>query len=168
MRRAGAGTIMEFWTLEGCTVGFLVVAVVVRIILGGDEVAGSVLSGGSFEDAFGGNLEGVRPGEGVPLGVSQVTEVGTIQGPDGEVLGITLVVADISKPGVDEGSGLFLLGGYFEDAFDGSLDSAGPGEGDPLGNSEVTMAGNKLCISDGEGLGITLGVADRSNLGGDE
>ena len=69
---AGAANIIEFWTMEGYAVVFLIgVAIVaVRIILGGDKVAGSVLSIGYFEFACGGNLDGVRPGEGDPLGVS--------------------------------------------------------------------------------------------------
>ena len=37
-----------------------------------------------------------------------------------------------------------------------------------MGNSEVTRVGNKLGISDGEGLGIIPGVADRSKIEGDE
>ena len=81
------------------------------------------------------------------------------------MLGITLVVADRSKPGVDEVSGMVLSYGSF--GVD-NLEIEGPGEGDPLINSEGTMVGNKLGISDGEGLGITLGVAERSTLGVDE
>ena len=59
----GAPTIIKFWTMEGHSVGFLIVVsvVVVRNILGGDEVAGSVLSGGSLEDTCVGNIECVRP-----------------------------------------------------------------------------------------------------------
>ena len=34
--------------------------------------------------------------------------------------------------------------------------------------SEGTRVSNKLGISDGEMLVITLGVSDRSNIGGDE
>ena len=47
---AGSVTIMEFWTMEGYAIGFLIraAAVAVRSILGGDEGAGSVLSGVSF------------------------------------------------------------------------------------------------------------------------
>ena len=39
---AGAATIMEFWTMEGHSVGFLigVAEVLVRSILGGDEGSG--------------------------------------------------------------------------------------------------------------------------------
>ena len=49
---------------------FIVVAVVaVRHVIGGDKGAGSVLSVGSFEYDFDGNLEGVSPGEGDPTGV---------------------------------------------------------------------------------------------------
>ena len=61
--RAGVGTIMEFWTLEGYAVDFLVVIVVVRNIIGYEEGSGPVLSGGYFEDACDGNLECVRPVE---------------------------------------------------------------------------------------------------------
>ena len=58
--------------MEGCAAGSLIGAdvVVVRGILGGDQVAESVLSGGSFEDYFYGNIEGISPGEGDPMGVS--------------------------------------------------------------------------------------------------
>ena len=48
--------------MEGYAVDLLVAVVVVRSILGGDKVAGSVLSGGYSEDACDGNLEVVRPG----------------------------------------------------------------------------------------------------------
>ena len=58
--------------------------------------------------------------------------------------------ADRIKPCVDEGSGLVLSGGAFEGTCVGNLECEGPGEGDPLGNSEGTMAVNKLGISDGE------------------
>ena len=49
--------------MEGYFVEFLIVvyAVVVRNILGGDEVAGSVLSGGSLEDTCVGNIDCLRP-----------------------------------------------------------------------------------------------------------
>ena len=70
MGRAGVGTIMEFWTLEGYAVDFLVAIVVVRSIIGYEEVSGPVLSGGYFEDDCGGNLEFVRPGVGETLGDS--------------------------------------------------------------------------------------------------
>ena len=40
--------------------------------------------------------------------VSEGTEVGTRKGTGGEFLGIKLVDADRSKPGVDEGPGLVL------------------------------------------------------------
>ena len=40
-----------------------------RIILGGDKGLWSVLSSGSFECAYDGNLEGVRLVDGDPLGV---------------------------------------------------------------------------------------------------
>ena len=47
---ADAAIIMNFWTMEGYAIGFLIcaAAVAVRSILGGDEGAGSVLSGVSF------------------------------------------------------------------------------------------------------------------------
>ena len=58
--------------MEGYAAGFLicVAVVLVRSIIGGDEGLGSVLSGGSFEDACDGNLEGVRPAENDTLSVS--------------------------------------------------------------------------------------------------
>ena len=58
--------------MGGYYVGSLIgIAVVVgRRITRGDERSGSVLIGGSFEHACDVNLEGVRPGEGDPLGVS--------------------------------------------------------------------------------------------------
>ena len=64
---------MEFWSMEGCAVGFLkVVAVVaVRSRLGDGKVSGSVLLGASFEGDSYGNLESVGPVEGDPLGVSE-------------------------------------------------------------------------------------------------
>ena len=37
-----------------------------------------------------------------------------------------------------------------------------------MGNSEVTLVCNKIGISYGEVLGITLGVAEKIKLGGDE
>ena len=69
---AAAAAIMEFWTLEGYAVGFLigVAAVLVGIIIRDDKGSGSVLLGDSFEDDCDGNIEGVSPGEGDPLGVS--------------------------------------------------------------------------------------------------
>ena len=63
---------------------------------------------------------------------------------------------------------MVLSGGPFGVNCFGKLEHAGPREGDPLINSEGTRAGNKLGISDGEVLGITLKVADRSKLGGDK
>ena len=84
------------------------------------------------------------------------------------MLGITLGVSDRSKPGVDKVSGLVLSGGYYGVTWVGNLESAGPGEGEPLNNPEGTRVGNKLGISDGEVLGIILGVASRSKLGGDK
>ena len=69
---SGAPTIIKFWTMEGHSVGFLIVVsvVVVRSMLGGDEGSGSVLSGGPFEGNSDGNLEGVGPEEADPLSVS--------------------------------------------------------------------------------------------------
>ena len=57
--------------MEGFSVVFLIVvdAVAVRSILGCDKASGSFLSGVSFEDSCYGNLDSVRPVEGVPLGV---------------------------------------------------------------------------------------------------
>ena len=56
---AGSANIMRFWTMEGYDVVLLkwVAAFVVRIKIGGDEGAGSVLSGGSFDSYWVGNLE---------------------------------------------------------------------------------------------------------------
>ena len=71
-------------------------------------------------------------------------------------------MSDIIKPDVDKGSGIVLSGGSFGVTWVGNLESAGPGEGDPLVSSEVNRVGNKLGISDGEGLGIKLEVAGRS------
>ena len=72
---SGAPTIIKFWTMEGHSVGFLigVAEVLVRSMLGGDEGSGSVLSGGPFEGASDGNLEGVGIVEGDPIGVLSVT-----------------------------------------------------------------------------------------------
>ena len=58
--------------MEVYDVGFLigVSVVAVRIILGGDKGAGSVLSDGSFEDNLVGKIESAGPGEGDPLGKS--------------------------------------------------------------------------------------------------
>ena len=50
------------------------------------------------------------------------------------MLRITLGDLDRSKPGVDEGYGLVLSGGSFGVTWVDNLESAGPGEGDPLGN----------------------------------
>ena len=63
---------------------------------------------------------------------------------------------------------MVLSSGSFQVTLVSNLESEGPGEGDPLGNSEVTSVGNKLGISDGEVIGITLGIADRSKLGVDK
>ena len=79
-------------------------------------------------------------------------------------MGIMLVVADRSKPGVDEVLGQVLSGGSF---WVGNSESEGHVEGDPLYDSEVTRVGNKLGIYDVEGLGITLGVEYKSKLGVD-
>ena len=61
---SGAVTIMEFWTMEGYAVGFLIGVSILsfRRILGSYKGVGLVLSGGSFEDTSDGNLEGVRLG----------------------------------------------------------------------------------------------------------
>ena len=47
---AGAATIIEFWTMEGYAVGFLIFVAVVtaRSMLVGDKEEGSVLTGGYF------------------------------------------------------------------------------------------------------------------------
>ena len=79
-------------------------------------------------------------------------------------MGIMLVVADRSKPGVDEVLGQVLSGGSF---WVGKIESEGHVEGDPLYDSEVTRVGNKLGIYYGEDLGIKLRVTERSKLGGD-
>ena len=78
---------------------------------------------------------------------------------------ITLGVADRSKPGVDEGSRLVLSGGSFGVTWVVILESAGTGDSDPLGSSKGIRVGNKVGISVGEVMVITLGVADRSKLG---
>ena len=82
--------------------------------------------------------------------------MGTIKGTDGEVLGTPLGASDIIKPGVDEVPGLILLGGSVVVSWVGNLEGEGNGEGDPLGNSEVTRVGNKLVISYGEVPGRLL------------
>ena len=91
-----------------------------------------------------------------------------IKGPNGYVLGITLIDAYRSKPDDDEGSGIVLSGGSVEVNWVGNLEELGPVYGEPLGNLEVNIVGNKLGIYGGEVLSITLGVVDRSKLGGDE
>ena len=62
---------MEFSTMEGYDVGFLigVSVVAVRSILGDDKGEGSVLTGGSFEGDSYGDLEVVGPVEGDILNV---------------------------------------------------------------------------------------------------
>ena len=55
------------------------------------------------------------------------TEIGTIQGTDGEVLGITSGSVDRRKPGVDEVSGLVLSGGPSEGTWVDNFEDAGPG-----------------------------------------
>ena len=71
--------------MKGYSIGFLVGVAVVRVIIifRDEKVAGSVLSGVSFEGSIDGNLEDVGPVEGDTMGVSSVALVGTIQGPDG-------------------------------------------------------------------------------------
>ena len=81
---------------------------------------------------------------------------------------ITLLVADRIKPVFDEGSWMVLTGGSFEVTCVGNIESAGPGEVDPLGNSEGTMVYNKIGIYYGEVLGIALVLADRINIGDDD
>ena len=56
-----AANVMEFWDMEGYDVGFLIVVVEVRSILGVDEGSWSCLSGGSFEGASDVNLDIVGP-----------------------------------------------------------------------------------------------------------
>ena len=90
---------------------------------------------------------------GNPLGVSEVTEVGIIQYPGGEVLGITLVATEISKLGADEGSGLVLSGVSVEVTWVDNLEGSGHIEGETLVSLEGTRVGNKLGISDGEVMG---------------
>ena len=65
---AGATTIMEFWTMEGCDVGLIksVDVVAVRSKIESDEGSGPVLSGGSCEGSSCVNLEVVGPIKGVP------------------------------------------------------------------------------------------------------
>ena len=50
--------------------------------------------------------------------------MGTIQGPDGELLGITLGTEDRRKPVVDEGSRLILSGGSVEVTWVGNLEDS--------------------------------------------
>ena len=69
---AGAATIMEFFSMEGYSTGFLIgVAIVAaRLLIGDEKGLGSILSGGSFEDFCDGNLESVRHVDGNPMGLS--------------------------------------------------------------------------------------------------
>ena len=68
------------------------VAVVLdRYKLGFEEVAGKVWPGESFEGSIDGNLEYVGPLDGDILGISEVTEVGRREFPDGEVLSVRAV-----------------------------------------------------------------------------
>ena len=96
---------MEFLTVEGYDVGFLkgVDVVAVRIILGGNEGAGTVLEGGSFQGESDGNLQGEDNREGDPLGVSKVTEYGTRQATEGKVLVTIHGATDRSELGGDKG-----------------------------------------------------------------
>ena len=80
-----------------------------------------VLFGGSFQGTWVGNIDGAGPGGGGPLVDSEGTRVENKLGiSDGEVPGITLVVADRIKLGCDEGSWWVLSGGSFEGARDGN------------------------------------------------
>ena len=54
----------------------------------------------------------------------------------------TFGAADKRKPGVDEVLGMVLSGGYLGVTWVGNLDSAGPVERGPVGNSEETIVGN--------------------------
>ena len=51
------------------------------------------------------------------------------------MLGITLGIADRSKPGVDDGLGMVLSGVSFGVTWVDNLESAGSGDVDPLGHS---------------------------------
>ena len=123
--------------------------VIVRSILGGGKGTGSVLSGGYFEDYCDGKLEGVRPGECDPLGVSYGNEVGTIKGTDGEVLVTALEAAYRSKLGGDKNSGLVSSYGSFGGPNNDNLEGLVPGDGDPLGIVEGTGYGKILSKLDG-------------------
>ena len=63
---------------------------------------------------------------------------------------------------------MVLSGVSFQGTWVDKFEGAGPGEGDPLDNSEETRVENKLGIFYDEVMVITLGVADRVKLGGDE
>ena len=69
-------------------------------------------------------------------GIQFVNSTGTIQGPDVEVLFITLGAAERRKPVVDEGSGMVLSGGYVEVTLVDNLEGADPVEGENMSNSE--------------------------------
>ena len=73
-----------------------------------------------------------------------------------------------SKPAVDKISGLVLSSGSFDVTWIGKIEGAGAGQGDTMGNLEGTRVENKLGISVGEVMSITLRVVDRRKLGGDE
>ena len=62
---------------------------------------------------------------------------------------------------------MVLTGVSFEVTCVGNIESAGTGEDDTLGDSKGTMFDNKLCISYGKVLGITLVLADRTKIGDD-
>ena len=83
-------------------------------------------------------------------------------------MGITLGVGDRSKPRGYEESGMVLSGLSFGVTLIINLEGSWPGEVYTLDNSEGTKVGNKLGISNGEVMGITLVVVERSKLGGDE
>ena len=83
-------------------------------------------------------------------------------------MSITLGAEERRKTDVDELSGLVLSGVSFGVIWVGNLESVGPGECDPLGNSEGNEVGNKIGIYNVEIMGSTPVVADRSKLGCDE
>ena len=100
-----AATIIEFWTMGGYAVGFLIgIAIVaVRSEPGVDEGSGMVFPGGFFGVTWYGNLDSAGPGEGGTMCGSEGTRVGNkLVIFDSEVLGITLIGVDRSKLGGDK------------------------------------------------------------------
>ena len=75
------------------------------------------------------------------------------------MVGTTIRYSERSKLEIDEGPVPVLLVGSFEVDRDVKLEDTGRGEGDKLGILEVTGVGNKIGISDGEVMGITLVTA---------